>query len=86
MSEERNTGGPAFPVMSDVSDMGLVNYHHAGMTLRDYFMAKCDVSVYQPYETFRVNRGKEPSAGELAAYIAEIRKIEADAMLKAREV
>ena len=70
-----NTGGPASP-----------NYPSAKyMSLRDYFAAKADVSVYEPLEACRRKLGRHPTIGELAKYIAAIRHTEADAMLKARE-
>ena len=71
-----NTGGPAFPSPYDDAE---------GMTLRDYFAAKADVSVYEPLEACRRKLGRLPTIGELAEYIAAIRHTEADAMLKARE-
>lgn len=52
--------------------------------LRDYFAAKADVSLYTPLETFELARGRKPTITELAKYIAEIRMIEADAMLTER--
>lgn len=80
-------GGPAFPA-DELHDQ-TPPYRHLlasqGMTLRDYFAAKADVSVYAPAESFEAARGRKPTIGELANYIAEIRCVEADAMLAARE-
>lgn len=55
-----------------------------GMSLRDYFAGKCDISQYVPVDVFYRTYGRNPDASELAALIAEIRYIEADAMLAAR--
>lgn len=55
-----------------------------GMSLRDYFATKCDVSQYAPGDVFWRTYGRNPSAAERAELIAEIRYIEADAMLAAR--
>lgn len=54
------------------------------MTLRDWFAGQCDVSAYSPCAAFELANGKNPTIDELAEYIAEIRLIEADAMLRAR--
>lgn len=72
-------GGPAFPVAG--SEHG---YPVAGMSMRDYFAAKCDVAVYTPFNNLNASLGRRPTVGELAEYIAGIRFIEADAMLAAR--
>jgi hypothetical protein len=56
-----------------------------GMTLRDYFAAHADVSLYTPLENLTAQLHRKPTIGEMAEYIAGIRTIEADAMLKARE-
>ncbi|MEQ3620533.1 MAG: hypothetical protein ABNH42_04240 [Marinobacter sp.] len=77
---EVNSGGPAFPVPNDAN----VN-DQEGMTLRDYFAAKCDVSFYAPSETLERQMGRNPTIGEMADYIASIRYIEADAMLAQRD-
>lgn len=55
-----------------------------GMSLRDYFAAKCDVSQYAPGDLFYRTYSRNPDATERAKLIAEIRYIEADAMLAAR--
>lgn len=73
-----NTGGPAFP--RDHAHDG-----HNGMTLRDYFAAHADVSIYTPLDNLTAKLNRKPTVGEMAEYIASIRTIEADAMLKARE-
>lgn len=79
MSEPINTGGDAFPSAS-------CGDFREGMTLRDYFAAQCEVMAYRPLETFKAEHGRQPTVTELAKYIAEIRFIEADAMIAAREV
>jgi hypothetical protein len=55
------------------------------MTLRDYFAGQCDVRAYGPGEAYELAYGRRPTISELAAYIAKIRLIEADAMLAARQ-
>lgn len=55
------------------------------MSMRDYFAAQCDVSVYTPFNNLKEIHGRNPTVGELAEYIAGVRMIEADAMLAARE-
>lgn len=55
-----------------------------GMSLRDYFAGQCNIAVYNPRDSFIQARGASPTVDELAAYIAQIRFIEADAMLLAR--
>lgn len=81
MSDKIDDGGPAFPLFGDMLP---TDYGFAGMSLRDWFAGQADVSAYNPAETYRDNHGKSPSVEELAAYIASIRYIEADAMLAAR--
>ena len=75
----------AFPTESS-HQSSVDTYHCAGMTLRDYFAAKVDVSVYNPSETYEAYYGKMPSIEQLAEHTVMIRLAEADAMLKAREV
>lgn len=78
-----NNGGPAFPsICESVNGVPLAK----GLTVRDYFAAHADVSVYAPLEAFERARGRRPTIGELAAYIAEIRVLEAEAMLDAYKV
>ena len=55
-----------------------------GMTLRDWFAGQCDVAVYTPIQSLELAHGRRPTIGELAEYVAEIRHLEADAMLAAR--
>jgi hypothetical protein len=55
------------------------------MTLHDYFAAHADVSLYTPLENLTAQLHRKPTIGEMAEYIAGIRTIEAEAMLKARE-
>ena len=74
-------GGFAYPQFPDR------RFHVEGcsMTLRDYFAGQVDVSVYEPKASFERANGRSATIDELASYIAEIRMIEADAMLKERE-
>jgi hypothetical protein len=52
-----------------------------GMSLREYYASKCDVSLYKPLETIKATGVEKPTINELAEYIAAIRFIEADAMI-----
>lgn len=74
---------PAFP--RSEGGEGSFSLPQSGMTLRDWFAGQADVSVYNPLETLRAKLGRSPLMEELAAYVADIRRIEADAMLAARE-
>ena len=76
-----NTGGTAFPV----TEANGANSGESGITMRDYFAAHADVSIYTPLENLTAQLHRKPTIGEMAEYIASIRSIEADAMLKARE-
>lgn len=76
---KKETGGWAFPVPNDANCNG-----EEGMTLRDYFAAKADISVYAPVDSLYRKLGRNPTVDEMAAWIAEVRFIEADAMLAAR--
>ena len=83
-----NNGGPAFPSKKRVFRQGYETNEFepvGGMTLRDYFAASVNVGEYFPIETFKNSYGRKPNFKELAEYIAQIRMLEADAMLKARE-
>jgi hypothetical protein len=71
-----NTGGPAFPVPDDASDM-------PGMTLRDYFAAKAMQGLISCPD-WREGAGED--VGMYASdYTASAAYMMADAMLKARE-
>lgn len=76
----KETGGPAFP--SPRYERG--DMYSLGMTLRDYFAGSVDVSIYQPLQMLKNKINRDPTVAELAAYIADIRMVEADALLKAR--
>lgn len=76
---DRDDGNAAFPMPGSEQ-----NQPWYGMSLRDYFAAKCSVEVYVPVDVFYRTYGRNPDASELAKLIAEIRFIEADAMLAAR--
>lgn len=89
----KETGGSAFPLALGWIETDTNNGNQKsvdvrevshGMSLRDYFAAKCNVEVYVPVDVFYRTYGRNPDASELAKLIAEIRYIEADAMLAAR--
>ena len=71
MSNEFDTGGPAFPRNILDHGHGVKTVHESGMTLRDYFAAKAMQGLI-------ANGAVNPVDAAKAAYIV------ADAMLKAR--
>jgi hypothetical protein len=79
--KRRPDGGQAFPVPA----ADRVHERVPGMTLRDYFAGQVDVAAYDVLGTLRAKLGRhEITVGEVADYIAQIRYIEADAMLAVR--
>lgn len=76
---------PAFPCNADAYACGAVT---AGMTLRDYFAGQADVPWNAVIETYRENKQvgcNPPTVEAILNYRAELKYIEADAMLRARE-
>lgn len=73
----------AYPCLD--SNCGELSMRDPGMTLRDWFAGQCDVSAYSPLAAFEHAHGKKPTIAEFAEYLASIRFIEADAMLRARQ-
>jgi hypothetical protein len=71
---DKQTGGPAFPLMYDVPSENL-RHIHVGMTLRDYFAG---LAMQGMYAGFGGNPPEPEQVVKDAYYIA-------DAMLKARE-
>ena len=69
-----DNGGPVFPVEG----------FHDGMTLRDWFAGQANVPWNAAIETLRIRGVDQPTVKELAEYRAELKYIEADAMLAAR--
>lgn len=69
MNNEKNSGGPAFPVPNDAN----VN-RQEGMTLRDYFAAKAMHAILSNWGSLAEYNQAAPRAYAMA-----------DAMLKARE-
>ena len=87
--EPKPENPPAFPhtrVYSHAcNDLFNQELPMSGLSMRDFFAAKADVARYGPQEAFEIaNGGKRPTIKELAEYIAAIRYVEADAMLKER--
>jgi len=74
-----DNGGQAFPqAESDYSGS------KEGMTLLDHFASSADVRVYGPADAYHRAYAKYPNMNELAEYVADIRYIEARAMLAER--
>jgi hypothetical protein len=79
-------GGSAFPINYVAGPNGdPVSYASDGMTLRDYAAIHADVSTGDFSEVYKNSQGRYPTVIELADYMAEIRYIMADAMLRARD-
>lgn len=72
-------GGNAFPIPGLQGDPDF-----NGLSVRDYFAAKADVWIYGPADALTTKLGRRPTMKELAEYVAQIRWLEADAMLAAR--
>ncbi len=72
---EKNTGGPAFPVLADVRPS--IDKEWCGMTLRDYFAAEAMVTIWNHANAPRPNNVDQA---------AEWCYMMADSMLKAREL
>jgi hypothetical protein len=98
MAEKIEDGGLAFPGKR-VEQVGTVADHgfsdddsptfgdvdHPGMTLRDWFAGNADVPWNAVIETLSIRGNKNPTVSDLAAYRAEIKFIEADAMIARRK-
>lgn len=75
------TGRINFPSYQGGSGGGVDMYEKR---LRDYFAVHCDVSLYNPQQTLESKLDRSATIKELADFIAEIKLIEADAMLAER--
>jgi len=69
--------GATRPTFADVD--------HPGMTLRDWFAGQADVPWNAVIETLAIKGNKAPTVNELLTYRAELKYIEADAMISARK-
>jgi hypothetical protein len=81
MSNDTNTGGPAFPVSEYVQHNGLTIGTQEGMTLRDYFAAKAMQGMLADPDTARTVR---MSRRKLDEAVSELSYMFADAMIQAR--
>lgn len=78
--EMKNDGGAAFPY-----DRGLLpGQPQTGMSLRDWFATHADVPWNAAIETLSLRGCSHPTVKQLAEYRAQLKYIEADAMLAAR--
>jgi hypothetical protein len=77
---DKQTGGPAFPLMYDVPSENL-RHIHVGMTLRDYFAAKAMQGFIAGDAMLKESDTSEGWLKNIADASYEM----ADAMLKARE-
>lgn len=82
---EQKDGGPAFP-QNDLSGygMGPSETGNRGMSLRDWFAGQADVPWNAVIETMALRGNAKPTVLEMATYRAELKYIEAAAMLSAR--
>jgi len=71
----KNTVGPAFPLHSEIRPA--IDTEWCGMTLRDYFAAKCMQGLSALPSDFNNNR-------DILEMVAKIAYAQADAMLSAR--
>jgi len=73
-----DNGGPAFPVSDRHPEFGQV-----GMSLRDYFAAHVDVPWNAALDTIALKKESDykPTVGEILRYRAQLKILEADAML-----
>lgn len=81
-----DNGGFAFPT-NDIHQVGavVVSKGTDGMTLRDWFAGQADIPWNAVIETYRIKTGRDsPTVLEIASYRAELKYIEADAMIAAR--
>lgn len=77
--QKEKAGWGAFPnVTTDGCDSDM------GITTRDYFAAKADVSLYGPKQALESKLDRQATMLELAEYIVQLRYLEADAMLAER--
>jgi len=83
----KNDGGNAFPYSALRPDGFTTMYADSeGISLRDYFAAKANIEVYAPVDTLYRTLGRNPTVDEMAAWIADVRFIEADAMIRRRAI
>ena len=83
MTDGYQDGGPAFPLNAK-SAHGQHRFTHTGMTLRDWFASQADVPWNAVLDTLRLRGEPTPTAARFAEYRAELRYLEADAMLAER--
>jgi hypothetical protein len=90
MTEERNDGGPAFPMLvrdfdNDCGENGEYFYRmEGGASLRDYFAAKAMQAMLAPVAASKTG-GPFDEFEHASRCISEMSYFVADAMLKARE-
>ena len=84
MSENKDNGGPAFPLVEPAGEMCSVS---PGMSLRDYFAVHASAEDLRPHmEVIRESQRKQYGAAILPDNWASIaRYMHADQMLEARK-
>jgi hypothetical protein len=80
MTTERDTGGPAFPVIGAPG----APEDYPGATLRDYFAAKALQGLLPASETYSRELARLKSETPLEKFMAALAYCYADAMLKER--
>ena len=82
---DKETGGPAFPVLHKNEFTGYIPPETAGMTLRDYFAAKAMHALYtSTFEYVFTGASRTPEYAKLMDELAQDAYQVADSMLKAR--
>lgn len=87
-----DNGGPAFAQALATVDgngnplsLGDVERNPIGMTLRDWFAGQADIPWNAVIETLAIKGNQSPTVIDLLTYRAELKYIEADAMIAARK-
>lgn len=83
MDKNIDDGGSAFPFNENHSN-GSHYCSHGGMSLRDWFAGQADVPWNAVIDTLGLKGENTPTLYRIAQYRAELKYIEADAMIAAR--
>ena len=79
-SNQVDDGGPAYPGV-----LGPPSEFTTGMTIRDWFAGQADVPWNAVIETLAMRGNKKPTVDDVLQYRAEVKYLEADAMIAARK-
>ncbi len=85
----KNDGGAAFPgtrtEYPQSPDLPIRQVPYSGMTLRDWFAGQADIPWNAVAETLAIKGDVHPTVSGILEYRSQLKYIEADAMLKARD-